>query len=540
MNTVNNYLSQLTKMVIISSLFGLLSACTTTQEVGNRATDYNFSVEKANNEMLLLNIIRAYKRRPRYFTTIGSGSINVAPAISSVDLPIPIGGDATNDLSLSPTLSLPYRNVTYDVVPEQGKEFMQGISSSLDMQMLQYYWEQGWPKELLLTLFVNRATVHFDSVIKDYQNFKKTKNKIDPNKPKRYFDFAVKKFLNSKETAENQLANYPSKTIIREKFEHCGKVLDTYLLGVKATDIKTAIKYLKDNPIELWNYPSNNHKDSHRYDEYKCFHEIIRDIAINGKVNSKKNISSKFQGITYTKAELMDEDKTVIKPNETNHKLTTFSCKKLTKLKELSQFVGCSDFFPKGEKKNERCHELLAKENRTDDENNEFDSNCSSLEHLYQFAVIEEKTTTHFSWEGFTIVGKISSISGTNTEGGINSKKKLIDFSMRSPEQIIYYLGEVIREGLSDNYVEFCYVFSDGWRGCEYNIKNRRKLFVVDNTTEGVVSVQFEDAHYSIPIDNPDIHRSMQTLTLVSQLINLNRKADKLKGIQNVNVIGTR
>ena len=38
------------------------------QNLANTTTDYNKVVEKAQNEMLLLNIVRASKRHPMYFT----------------------------------------------------------------------------------------------------------------------------------------------------------------------------------------------------------------------------------------------------------------------------------------------------------------------------------------------------------------------------------------------------------------------------------------------------------------------------------------
>lgn len=148
------------KNIILTMLFVLLGGCSTVQEVGRRATDYNLSVEKANNEMLLLNIIRAAMRKPMYFTSIGAGSLKVKPPVSSVNLPIKIGGDATNDFSLSPALAIPYESVTFPVTPEQGKEFMQGIGSSLDMSVLKYYWDQGWPKEMLLMLFINKINMN--------------------------------------------------------------------------------------------------------------------------------------------------------------------------------------------------------------------------------------------------------------------------------------------------------------------------------------------------------------------------------------------
>lgn len=51
---------------------GMLAACAPIPkgQISGGATDYNLAVEKAQNEMLLLNIIRASKRHPMYFTVL--------------------------------------------------------------------------------------------------------------------------------------------------------------------------------------------------------------------------------------------------------------------------------------------------------------------------------------------------------------------------------------------------------------------------------------------------------------------------------------
>ena len=51
------------------SLAALLAGCTRPKDIARITTEYNLVAEQAGNEMLLLNIVRASKRRPMYFTS---------------------------------------------------------------------------------------------------------------------------------------------------------------------------------------------------------------------------------------------------------------------------------------------------------------------------------------------------------------------------------------------------------------------------------------------------------------------------------------
>lgn len=60
-------------------------------EIANNTTDYNLVVEKAQNEMLLLNIVRASKRRPMYFTGLNLVHGSMTYGLQTGSLTIPFG-----------------------------------------------------------------------------------------------------------------------------------------------------------------------------------------------------------------------------------------------------------------------------------------------------------------------------------------------------------------------------------------------------------------------------------------------------------------
>jgi hypothetical protein len=52
----------------------LTAACQYSPDIASRAVDYNQDVGRATNQIILLNIMRASDRTPRYFTRLGSNS----------------------------------------------------------------------------------------------------------------------------------------------------------------------------------------------------------------------------------------------------------------------------------------------------------------------------------------------------------------------------------------------------------------------------------------------------------------------------------
>ncbi|HET7832459.1 MAG TPA: hypothetical protein VFK88_05790 [Gallionella sp.] len=64
------------------SLAACGSSTIMTKNVADQATQYNLAMEKHNNEVLLLNILRASQRRPLYFTAMAksAGFHQPAPA----------------------------------------------------------------------------------------------------------------------------------------------------------------------------------------------------------------------------------------------------------------------------------------------------------------------------------------------------------------------------------------------------------------------------------------------------------------------------
>lgn len=153
------------------NLLGLLTSCAAihNEQVATSATDYNLVVEKAQNEMLLLNIIRASKRHPMYFTSFNlfRGSITYDFQTGSITIPFgKIGTGLNSSYSIAPNIRYS-TSPTFDLAVWDTQEFTRGIMNPVPMKTIDYYWQEGWPKELLLHLFIERI----DKVKSDSSEF---------------------------------------------------------------------------------------------------------------------------------------------------------------------------------------------------------------------------------------------------------------------------------------------------------------------------------------------------------------------------------
>ncbi len=143
------------RRLVLLAIVPLLAGCITHREIAGRAVSYNLAVEKAHNEMLLLNVVRSKERRPMYFTAIGEVNGSLRWQASTGGIGVSVGPGDGDDLSLSPSAAYT-TNPTFDVGVLGSQEFVRGILSPVKLETLEFYWRQGWPPELLLHLAVER------------------------------------------------------------------------------------------------------------------------------------------------------------------------------------------------------------------------------------------------------------------------------------------------------------------------------------------------------------------------------------------------
>jgi hypothetical protein len=158
-----------------------LCGCAIIDNYSGRAVDYNLQAEQAQQEVLLLNIVRASLRRPMQFTSVqsltGSASIsggvsggvagtkqvpwvsrflNMSPAGQAVGTNSALSSISVGNVSGTANLG---GTATFTVPVLDTQEFYQGILTPLGLQGVDYYIQQGFPPEMLFDLFVLKVEV---------------------------------------------------------------------------------------------------------------------------------------------------------------------------------------------------------------------------------------------------------------------------------------------------------------------------------------------------------------------------------------------
>jgi hypothetical protein len=147
------------------------------RQLAPTVVSYNLPVEQAQNEVLLLNAIRAEHHLPMYLTDISKITGSIRRDVTAT-VALPFGhllhagretagvdtGSATANGTATPGATYSV-NPTFDVNVLNTQDFMRGFLQPIDTKTFAYYWDQAYPPELLLHLFVLRVEVE-DQVTK--------------------------------------------------------------------------------------------------------------------------------------------------------------------------------------------------------------------------------------------------------------------------------------------------------------------------------------------------------------------------------------
>jgi hypothetical protein len=154
-------------MPVVCSLLG----CAVVDRYSGRAIVYNLEAEQAQDQEILLNIVRAYLRRPMQFTTV-STITGVASASGGAqytlptDVPFrPIAQGATGIAAFPPLPSWQFSGAVsggpaFTVPVLDTQEFYQGILKAIPGQIWDLYIQAGYPPDLLFNLFVEKVVMH--------------------------------------------------------------------------------------------------------------------------------------------------------------------------------------------------------------------------------------------------------------------------------------------------------------------------------------------------------------------------------------------
>ena len=152
---------------ILLSLLTYLAGCVVNKAISASAVADNLAVEKAQNEMLLLNVLRGKDHRPMYVTGISKINGQVK-AEASLGATVPfgsVGGDGKGNggagiahYVASPSATYNW-NPNFDVIVFDTSEFMHGFLAPVSSDIFAYYWNLGFYPEVLFHLMVLKVQV---------------------------------------------------------------------------------------------------------------------------------------------------------------------------------------------------------------------------------------------------------------------------------------------------------------------------------------------------------------------------------------------
>src|ERR1700722_6042538 len=152
---------------------GALTACAVVVPVENRYDTVGRSLAKSRNEAIFLNLVRASHDYPLSFTTIA----NVTPGMTNTtSLALPsflLGPRFGTVLPTTVDRDVVFGNTTasnstavstnFNVSTQETSAFYEGFLRPIDLQTLNYFIRQGYPRELLFWLFTDSFTVTIPS-----------------------------------------------------------------------------------------------------------------------------------------------------------------------------------------------------------------------------------------------------------------------------------------------------------------------------------------------------------------------------------------
>lgn len=176
-----------------------LAGCATQNKFADSVTEYNLQTEQAQDRALLLNVLRASKRRPLLFFDVStvtgsspaSGSLAAAIPLAAKHATILQGITTTSTLNLSGGPSVA-------AAPILTQEFYQGMLKPISMSMIDLFVRRGFNRDLLFNLFFAKIEMDTDSTVKEDEEFHGSVTNYPSDDEKRHnFQAAVELLLDA-------------------------------------------------------------------------------------------------------------------------------------------------------------------------------------------------------------------------------------------------------------------------------------------------------------------------------------------------------
>lgn len=150
---------------LTSALFAALLTGCAQQQIPFQADSYNKALADFGGNQILLNILRATKRKPMYFANIGNYTAKDAVG-ANVKASLPIVDWAVGTPSISPSLDFNSGMSSISIQNLNTQKFQRGILTAVKPTTLQLFDDNGWRPEILLNMMTRKIHLTRESMLK--------------------------------------------------------------------------------------------------------------------------------------------------------------------------------------------------------------------------------------------------------------------------------------------------------------------------------------------------------------------------------------
>ena len=134
-----------------------LTGCMSGSDFASRAVEHNRAIAQASDQLMLLNIVRAKYDRPIVYSQFGGVSEGFTNSFG-LSLSGPFGADAASEYGAAAAAG-PEQYVSLSTGPLDDVDFYQGVMRPIQIGLLAYYLDNGWPRDLLFSLAVEKLDI---------------------------------------------------------------------------------------------------------------------------------------------------------------------------------------------------------------------------------------------------------------------------------------------------------------------------------------------------------------------------------------------
>lgn len=137
---------------VLTALAFALAACAPYQ-ISDRSIDFNTSLQDLDNRQVLLNAVRASKRYPPYYTSASQISSSGELDGSQIQFTVPFGPLGHHNYQAQPLVKAT-SGISVTTLPLDTQEFYDGYMAPVKMSLIYNYLSFGWPKQLIYHAFI--------------------------------------------------------------------------------------------------------------------------------------------------------------------------------------------------------------------------------------------------------------------------------------------------------------------------------------------------------------------------------------------------